>query len=179
VTLSDEKIKEAAGGSQRAFADIVDHHKAMVFSIALHFLQNRSWAEEIAQEVFLQLFRSLITIESLDHLTFWLRRTTSHRCIDWARNQSQQELGLSLDEVPELKVAAIDRDPLLAERLRQLVASLPPEQRLVVTLRFQEDLDPSEIARVLEMPVNTVKSRLRRALALLERKLSSWERIPV
>jgi RNA polymerase sigma-70 factor (ECF subfamily) len=55
----------------------------------------------------------------------------------------------------------------MARRLRSLVDALPPAPRAVVTLRFQEDLDPSEIARVLEMPVNTVKSHLRRALAVL------------
>jgi RNA polymerase sigma-70 factor, ECF subfamily len=179
VTLSDDKIKEAARGSERAFADIVDHHKAMVFSIAFHFLQNRSWAEEIAQEVFLQLFRSLSTIETRDHLTFWLRRTTSHRCIDWARCQRNHEQGVSLEDAAQVRAAVVDCDPLLAERLRLLVASLPVEQRLIVTLRFQEDLDPSEIAKVLDLPVNTVKSRLQRALALLERKLSARERISV
>jgi RNA polymerase sigma-70 factor (ECF subfamily) len=60
-----------------------------------------------------------------------------------------------------------ERDPLMVRRLRSLVAALPAAPRAVLTLRFQEDLDPSEIARVLEMPLNTVKSHLRRGLAVL------------
>jgi RNA polymerase sigma-70 factor, ECF subfamily len=57
------------------------------------------------------------------------------------------------------------------ERVQQLVATLPPRARMVVVLRFQEDLDPSEIADTLQMPVNTVKSHLRRSLAVLRARL--------
>jgi RNA polymerase sigma-70 factor (ECF subfamily) len=78
---------------------------------------------------------------------------------------------VSLDDAAE--VQSIDRpaDPLLDRRLRQLIRELPEVQRAVVTLRYQEDLDPSEICRVVGMPVNTVKSHLHRALQALRRKL--------
>ncbi|HEX7421532.1 MAG TPA: sigma-70 family RNA polymerase sigma factor, partial [Thermoanaerobaculia bacterium] len=56
-------------------------------------------------------------------------------------------------------------------RMRQLIAELPDMQRVIVTLRYQEDLDPSEICRIVEMPVNTVKSHLHRALQSLRRRL--------
>jgi len=62
-------------------------------------------------------------------------------------------------------------DPLLENRLRQLVASLPPKWRAMVILRYQEDLEPVEIARVLQVPVGTVKSGLQRALATLRGKI--------
>jgi RNA polymerase sigma-70 factor (ECF subfamily) len=61
---------------------------------------------------------------------------------------------------------------MLAETLRRVVDTLPEKPRLVVLLRYQEDLEPAEIAEVLEMPVNTVKSHLRRSLALLREKLT-------
>ena len=67
--------------------------------------------------------------------------------------------------------AAAFRDPLLGELLRVLVAELTPDARIVVTLRFQEDLDLSEIAAMTDMPVNTVKSHLRRSMDALRRKL--------
>jgi RNA polymerase sigma-70 factor (ECF subfamily) len=68
---------------------------------------------------------------------------------------------------------AVDRraDPLLDRRLKQLIEELPELQRAIVTLRYQEDLDPSEICRIVNMPVNTVKSHLHRALQALRRKL--------
>ena len=62
-------------------------------------------------------------------------------------------------------------DPLLGELLRTLVAELAPDARIVVTLRFQEDLDMSEIAAITDMPVNTVKSHLRRSMDALRRRL--------
>jgi RNA polymerase sigma-70 factor (ECF subfamily) len=64
---------------------------------------------------------------------------------------------------------------MASERLRRLIASLPEKQRAIVILRYQEDMDPTEIASVLEMPVNTVKSKLHRALALLRGKMERRE----
>jgi RNA polymerase sigma-70 factor (ECF subfamily) len=82
---------------------------------------------------------------------------------------------ISVDEAPELfsMFDLLDsHDFMLRDALRRLVATLPEKARLVVTLRYQEDLDPTEIARVLEMPLNTVKSHLRRSLAILREKVS-------
>ena len=73
---------------------------------------------------------------------------------------------------PEPSAPAQSSDPLLMERLQQSVASLPERQRMVVILRFQEGLGPAEIAEVLEMPVNTVKSTLHRTLADLRKGLT-------
>ena len=64
-------------------------------------------------------------------------------------------------------------DPLLQELLRSLVAELAPDARMVVTLRFLEDLDLSEIAAIVDMPLNTVKSHLRRSMEALRRKLAA------
>jgi RNA polymerase sigma-70 factor (ECF subfamily) len=141
----------------------------MVFSLALHFLRDRQAAEELAQDVFLHLHRSLGTIKSERHLTFWLRKVTSHRCIDYARRRRWSEI--SLESVPEPALPAFHPDPWLARRLRQLVDSLPPKARIVMILRYQEDLAPQDIAEVLEMPVATVKSHLQRSLGMLREKV--------
>jgi len=68
---------------------------------------------------------------------------------------------------------AVDADPILERRLRGLLGELPPAARAVVLLRYQEDLDPVEIGRTLKMPVNTVKSHLKRSLALLRERLAA------
>jgi RNA polymerase sigma-70 factor, ECF subfamily len=78
---------------------------------------------------------------------------------------------VSLEEVSEPRMAAAPGDPLLARRLRQLVASLPANPRMVVILRYQEDLTPAEIAQTLAMPVATVKSHLQRSLVVLREKI--------
>jgi len=158
--------------AQADFAEIVREHQGMVFSIGYHFLRDRALAEEVAQEVFLQLYRRLASLESPAHVLYWLRRTTANRCIDQAR-RSRLAPQVGLDSAPELVAAGTaPGDPMLARRLRQLVASLPPKQRMVVVLRYQEDLEPEEIARVLHMPVGTVKSQLQRSLAILREKVA-------
>jgi RNA polymerase sigma-70 factor (ECF subfamily) len=141
----------------------------MVFSLALNFLRDRQAAEELAQDVFLHLHRNLGSLQSPDHVTFWLRRVTSHRCIDYSRKRRWSQL--SLEEVAEPVAPASHGDPWVSRRLKQLVDSLPPNARMVVILRYQEDLTPLEIADVLEMPVATVKSHLQRSLTLLREKV--------
>jgi RNA polymerase sigma-70 factor (ECF subfamily) len=166
AAIDDERLARARGGDTAAFAELVRRYQAMVFSLAWRIVNNRALAEELAQDVFLQLHRNLAHIESGAHVLHWLRRVVAHRAIDAARQHARRPQA-NLADVPEPAVALVERDPLMVRRLRALVAGLPAAPRAVLTLRFQEDLDPSEIARVLEMPVNTVKSHLRRGLAVL------------
>src|SRR5688572_8844703 len=83
----DKSLESSALGDELGFEQIVRQHQGMVFSMACHFLRDRSLAEELAQEVFLNLHQNLHSIKSPEHLTFWLRKVTSHRCIDQARRQ--------------------------------------------------------------------------------------------
>ena len=152
------------------FAQIVRRHQAMVFSIALHFLADRSSAEELAQDVFLQLHANLSTMKSEDHMKFWLRKVTAHRCIDYRRRRKPPQV--SLDDAPEPAAPAQSADLFLARRLRQYVAALPEKPRLVMILRYQEDMRAEDIAGILAMPLATVKSHLQRSLALLREKVT-------
>lgn len=174
--FEDDRLKlaltQSAQGDSLAFAELVQQHQGMVFSIAYHFLHDRALAEDLAQEVFLELYQSLDDIESPAHLTYWLRRVTANRCIDHGRKK-QRRRELALDDAPEPAAAPADSaDPLLLERLQQSVAKLPEKHRMVVILRFQEGLGPAEIAELLEMPVNTVKSTLHRTLGDLRKGLT-------
>jgi RNA polymerase sigma-70 factor (ECF subfamily) len=155
----------------------------MVFSIAWHMLRDRAVAEELAQDVFLSLHQHLAEMESPEHVQFWLRRVTSNRALDAVRRRQRWPM-VSLENAPEPVALTSTGDPLLGTALTKLVAALPEKSRAIVVLRYQEDLDPAEIARVLGIPVGTVKSQLQRALALLREKLSrvvgqasglSWE----
>lgn len=162
-------LTRAQAGDHEAFAELVERHEAMVYSLAYHFFNDRSRAEEVAQDVFLQLYRNLATLETDAHLLFWLRQVTTRRCIDQLRRARMKPV--SLDDAGELRAVDRNADPFLDRRLRKLIQDLPDVQRAVVTLRYQEDLDPSEICRIVGMPVNTVKSHLHRALQSLRRKL--------
>ena len=156
---------------QEAFAELVDKHKAMVYSLVYNFFRNRSIAEDISQDAYLELYRNLDRIESDKHLAFWLRQTVTRKCIDWSRRQKHRRCQ-PLDEAPEPGIEPLERDLMLECALASKVAALPEKMRLVVILRFQEDLKLTEIAETLDVPVNTVKTTLRRALDRLRPKVS-------
>ena len=124
----------------------------MVFSIALHSLRDPALAEELAQEVFLDFYHHLGEFQSSAHAEFWLRKVASRRCIDYVR-RSRRHTNVGLEDAPELSTSPRQRDPFLAETLRKLIASLPEKARMVVLLRYQEDLAPAEIAETLDIPL--------------------------
>ena len=170
ATERDETLARAREGDSTAFATLVRQHQAMVFSVALHALRSRPAAEDLAQEVFLELYRSLTRLESGAHLVSWLRRVTTHRCIDEIRRRRvRPEHGM--DTLPDHGSTPPARELFLEDRLQQMVADLPARARMVVVLRYQEEMEPTEIAEALRMPINTVKSHLRRSLAALRARL--------
>jgi RNA polymerase sigma-70 factor (ECF subfamily) len=172
--LPDGKAIAARMGEvgRAEFASLVRGHQAMVFSLACRFLRDRGQAEEIAQEAFLRLYQNLGSIKSPTHLVHWLRKVTWRLCIDEVRRRPPHP-GVSIDEIPEPAAKSMETDALLSEKMRRLVAGLPDSVRMAVILRYQEDMDPSEIADVLDVPLNTVKSKLHRAISMLRAK---WTR---
>ena len=161
---------ESAVQPECDFGELMREHRSMVFSVAYHFLRDRDLAEEIAQDVFLSLHKNLADLESPAHAAHWLRKVAVQRSIDAARKRQRRPM-VALENIPEPAVRPGPGDPLMGELLRKLVASLPETQRMVVILRYQEDLDPTEIAEAMGIPVGTVKSHLQRSLALLRDKL--------
>jgi RNA polymerase sigma-70 factor (ECF subfamily) len=164
-------LLRAGAGDEAAFADLVREHESMVLGIALHVLGDRAQAEDLAQEVFLQLYRKIQEIESPRHLIHWLRKVTTNRCIDAVRRRRFRLVALT--EASEARVAAKETDLLASERVRRLLIQLPPKQAAVITLRYQEEMELTEIAQTLGMPLNTVKSHLRRGVEMLRRGLGA------
>lgn len=149
----------------------MEEHQRLVFSIARNCLGAAATAEEVAQDIFLELFRNIRKIESPKHLVAWLRRATVNRCIDHSRRMSVRSEVPLLDGLHPCS-SGEPGDALLRELLRRHVAALPDWQRAVVVLRYQEEMDLAEIAETLSIPVNTVKSRLHRALECLRELLN-------
>ena len=170
----DEQLARARAGNLVAFGALVKAHKRSVYSLALRMLGQPDLAEDLAQEVFMQLYANLQSIKSSQHLEFWLRRVTTHRAIDCLRQRPPVPI-TSLDQEAEVAGSANSEDPLLQRQLLRLVLELSPDARAVVTLRYQEDLDPVDIARTLDMSINTVKSHLKRSLDLMRQKILSCE----
>lgn len=163
-------LQLAQSGDRLAFRRLVELHQPRVFGVALRLMGRHADAEELAQDVFVQMHNSLARIESPDHLTHWLLRTVAHRSIDRLRQQARRGSQLPIEalaESPQAQAPESGHDPLAAAELHRLLLQLQPDARAVMILRYQEDLDPTDIAAVLDMPIPTVKSHLRRSLEWL------------
>ncbi len=162
---ADGDLVAARAGDSSAFVRLVRLHQARVYSLALRLTGRREDAEELAQDTFLGLHRQLGHLESALHARHWVCRTVTHRAIDLLRARARRPPALGSDPLMlEVPVEDSSGDPLLHRTLRALLLRLPEVPRAVVVLRFQEDLDPKDIAITLDLPLNTVKSHLRRSL---------------
>ena len=171
----------SSASSRDGFRDIVERHQSRVYSIAYRILGDCGTAEEVAQDVFLALYRNLDRLQSQEHLLAWLRRVTVHRATDAYRRRASR-VEFAADEFCEEHMrldgtgTAVSQSAIepagMATSIEQMVANLPPAQRAVLLLRYQEDLMPTEISALLSMPLGTVKSHLQRALKLLRTNAS-------
>ena len=135
---------------QPDFEQLVDKHQSMVFSLAWRMTGDRGLAEEIAQDVLLELDRNLGRMESAAHACFWLRRVTINRSTDALRRRKVRGLDLWVEMEDVHSAPAENRTSPLSTRLEQLLTTLPEAQRAALVLRYQEDLTPDEIAAMLE-----------------------------
>jgi RNA polymerase sigma-70 factor (ECF subfamily) len=162
--MAPDDLAAARRGDNLAFARLVRAHQNRVFSVALRLTGSREDAEELAQDAFVQLHAALAQVVSLQHVLHWLLRTITHRSIDRLRARGRAPRLVQIDKDNEPAATDAVADPLWERRIHSLLLQLPDAPRAVVTLRFQEDMEPTQIAEVLDMPVNTVKSHLRRSL---------------
>jgi RNA polymerase sigma-70 factor (ECF subfamily) len=163
-------LERARRGDQAAFGALIRMHQASVFSIGYRMLNRRDAAEDLAQDVFLQLYRKLDGIESVEHLGFWLRRVAANLAIDRLRHAAFTRV-TPLEDGVEIPAPHVEEDPLMDRELVRLLGELAPAARAVMVLRYQEDRDVAEIAAALDMPVNTVKSHIKRSLTAMRGKL--------
>ncbi len=163
------------------FRGVIERHQRMVFSIAVRVTGDFATAEEVAQDVFLALYRSVDgpcgeeRQGGEEHLRFWLRRVAVHRATDALRRRAVRPEALAEEWMEEEHAPAVEGEAsvssaALGARLEELLRALPEQLRVAVVLRYQEEMRPEEIAVLLSQPVATVKSHLQRALKLLRRK---------
>ena len=148
---------------------LVERHSRRVLNIAYQFTGRRDEAEELSQEIFLRVFRSLHQFDLSTHFVPWLVRVSRNLCIDEHRSRAREKAALVRDEPDPERTADTSKSPLgslesldLARRVRQALDRLPEELRTSVILRDLQGLSYSEIAESLRVAVGTVKSRIHR-----------------
>lgn len=178
VAATEDADGPAVPGDEQGFAAVVRKHQGMVHAIAWHFLHDSAAAEDLAQDVFLSLYAHRDDIASPQHLVNWLRQVASRKCLDRRRRRRPEPLPAELPAPASTEAAGMG-DPWQRARLRRMLAQVPAQPRMVLLLRYQQELGIEEIAATLAMPAATVRSHLRRSLARLRRqwrKASQGER---
>jgi RNA polymerase sigma-70 factor (ECF subfamily) len=174
-------IPRAAAGDRAAFRALVERHRTMVYRVALQYSGNHHDADDIAQEVFLKVFRSLGNFRQDAQFTSWLYRIAMNACIDHARRAAPTLAASSGNGEDENPLEALPTDAPGPEEhayagelgvvLRDAIERLPPRQRLIFTMRHFEQLKLTEIAEALGLAEGTVKRQLHAAVHRLRATL--------
>jgi RNA polymerase sigma-70 factor (ECF subfamily) len=174
------RVKEGDGAS---FAILLEKHRSPVIHFLYRMIQNQAVAEELAQEVFLRVYRSRESYEPTAKFTTWLFRIATHLALNSLRDGKNQRLEERLDDdssdMPARQVS--DKQPSVEQKMvfearldeiRRAVATLPEKQRAAVMMHKYEEMEYSQIARVLNCSESAVKSLLFRAYETLRARLA-------
>jgi len=174
------RVKDGDGAS---FALLLGKYRASVNHFLYRMVQDQAIAEELAQEVFLRVYRSRETYEPTAKFTTWLYRIATHLALNWLRDQKHERSQQRLDETSECAPVreVQDRAPSVEQKLlhqvnvdevREAVAALPDKQRAAVLMHKYDEMEYSQIAKVLSCSESAVKSLLFRAYETLRVRLA-------
>jgi len=177
VEANDKEVIEACQrGDHDAFRALFEAHKNRVYSIALRYSGDHATALDIAQETFLKLLSRIQQYRGDSSFDSWLCRLVVNTCLDHHRRRRRllplMEDLLNTFRSPNESVLHQLLRSEEQQRVQEVVAQLPPDQRMVVVLRYTDGLPYEDIAIVLGCSRGTVASRLNRAHKTLERRLS-------
>ena len=180
-------IVEAQNGKEASFAILLDRHIVGVYQFAFRFVRDNADAEDIAQETFVRAWKNLKKFDVTKNLKTWLYTIAKNASLDLLKKKKPaafsrlmgEETDVELFLAPyiasgELPEATVDAK-LAHEDMDALLAKLPPQYRAVLALRYHDQLKFREIATALHEPIDTVKSKHRRGLALLRNIIPSKE----
>ena len=171
-TAADDQvaIEQMARGHQSALGELYDRHGRLIYSLALRVLRDQGDAEDVVQEVFLQVWREAARFDvTRGNVVAWLVMATRSRAIDRLRRR-QARPQLAAKSEPDNRVDAGPRADVQMEwqsraaEVRRALETLPLLQRAAVELAFFDGLTHAEIAEQLEVPLGTVKTRVRQGL---------------
>ena len=173
-----ELVERCRGGDEGAFQELVDRYKDLVFALIARTIQDRSRAEDLAQDVFLRIHRGLPYFRGEARLSTWIFRIVANVCLqDQARVSVRRRRSVSLEH-NDARAAASSSDRRfgdleLRDRLEKAIARLPANYRLLVAAHYLDGLQYDDLAEAMHLPLGTVKTQLFRAKQQLRRILET------
>ncbi len=176
-----ELVRRAQAGDADAFSALVAEQQRFVYNLALRALGDAQEAEDIAQEAFVRAWLALPNFRGQAQFRTWLYRIVTNLCYNRLPRLRHQLIAMGEDQIADAPdescadlASGIEAEQQRAFLHRQIEA-LPENYRLLITLRFQQELSYEEIASILSLPLGTVKTGLFRARARLRRSLRDYE----
>jgi len=172
--MADELIARAQTGDPDALRELIASHQTYVYSICRGIMRSEADAADMTQEAFVRVLRSLHSFRGDTKFTTWLYRLVTNICLDELRRRGVPSISLDATEEGAPQLDPADPDPWIqperwaaaaedAAQLQRALAGLTVPQRLALTLFYFDDLRYEDIADVMNIPLNTVKSHIRRA----------------
>jgi RNA polymerase sigma-70 factor (ECF subfamily) len=171
-----ELVERCRRGDEGAFQELVDGYKNLVYALIARTVQDRTRAEDLAQDVFLRIHRGLPYFRGEARLSTWIYRIVANVCVQDRTQGRVPGSVVSLDDAQaRVRVpGAADRrfgDLELKDRLEKAIAQLPAQQRLLVAAHYLQGVQYEDLAEALRLPLGTVKTQLYRAKQQLRRLL--------
>jgi RNA polymerase sigma-70 factor (ECF subfamily) len=167
-------VRQAQKGDKQAFCELVILHQTFVYNLALRASGNAQEAQDLTQEAFLKAWLSLPRFRLEARFRTWLYRIVINLCYNRHPHLKRELESLTIDESLDLPGTNVEADPLQAMEitqqrllLHQKIAQLPATYRMLIQLRYHQELSYDEIAQIMDMPLGTVKTGLFRAHAQL------------
>jgi len=179
LTLDDDfsLIKRFIDGEEQVFSELVKRHKEKVRNIIYITLSNGNSVDDIAQEVFITVYRNLKNFRFESQFTTWIYRITINKCKDHLRKKNVRRIFLPLkDEEEEPVFESINEDTDIKQIVHSAIATLPDKLRIPLVLKDLEGFSYQEIADSMECEIGTVKSRIFRARESLKKVLKPIEK---
>lgn len=182
--LSDnELITKYLNGEAAALDEIIRRYFRQIFLFAKTYVKDDMEAEDVTQETFVKVWRYIKKYDRNKKFKTWLFQIAKNTCLDFLRKHKNKDISYSLSEEQMLNELEkiTDSEPLPQEvfdaknftnYLQKILNSLTGKYKTVTSLHLQQEMTFDEIANILEEPLNTVKSRYRRALLLIKKRLS-------
>ncbi len=189
MTPSDETLAwQAQQGISDAFAILVDRHKSRVYRTLYQVVGDDQDAQDLAQEVFLKVYRNLVNYRGDAAFSTWLHRLTINLALDWLRARKRRPLQVPLTPPPDgadrpirelFSGGATPEEALIRQdrqqQVRDAIHNLPADYREVVLFHHMHHLSYQQISDRIGAPIRTIETRLYRARAMLKRSLSDGE----
>ena len=169
TTNDNQLIERILNGDQYAYGQLVDQYKDLVFTLALRMLRNREEAEEVAQDAFIKVYKSLDKFKGNSKFSTWIYRVTYNTCLDNIKKNKKHMNNVSIDEFTIHKIETIDNalEGMIKDEKSSFIKScinrLPSEDSYILTLYYFEELTLDEMAKIIEASSNTIKVKLFRA----------------